>query len=74
MPDNSIKLSLEQFETTLSIYVEHYTNLVIAKGYSEDEIVAIDLEEEDVLFYMSDCKIIRIKKTPIATVGKIAEA
>ena len=58
MPENNIKLSLEQFETTLSIYVEHYTNLVIAKGYSEDEIVAIDLEEEDVLFYMSDCKII----------------
>ncbi len=32
-------------------------------GYSEDEIVAIDLEEDDVLFYMSDCKILRVKKT-----------
>tara|TARA_R110000824_G_scaffold109551_4_gene257218 strand:- start:571 stop:795 length:225 start_codon:yes stop_codon:yes gene_type:complete len=74
MAEDGIRISLEQFEATLHIYVQHYVDQVIKKGYSEDEIVAFDMEEEDVLFYMSDGKIIRIKKTPIMTVGKVAEA
>jgi len=74
MAEDGIKISLEQFEATLHIYVQHYVDQVIKKGYSEDEIVAFDMEEEDVLFYMSDGKIIRIKKTPIMTVEKVADA
>ena len=74
MSEKEIKISLEQFEATLHIYVQHYVDQVIMKGYSEDEIVAFDMEEEDVLFHMSDGKIIRIEKTPILTSSKIAEA
>jgi hypothetical protein len=74
MTGNKMKISLEQFEATLHIYVQHYVDQVIKKGYSEDEIVAFDMEEEGVLFHMSDGKIIRIEKTPIMTVGKIADA
>ena len=73
MSEKEIKISLEQFEATLHIYVQHYVDQVIMKGYSEDEIVAFDMEE-DVLFHMSDGKIIRIEKTPILTSSKIAEA
>ena len=74
MSNKEFKISLEQFEATLHIYVQHYVDLVIKKGYSEDEIVALDMEEEDVIFYMSDGQIIRIKKTSILTTGKVAEA
>ena len=69
-----MKISLEQFEATLHIYVQHYVDQAIMRGYSEDEIVALDMEEEDVVFYMSDGEIIRIEKTPILTATKIAEA
>ena len=69
-----MKISLEQFEATLHIYVQHYVDQIIKKGYAEDEIVAFDMDEEDVIFHMSDGKIIRIKKTPIMTATKIAEA
>tara|TARA_Y100000034_G_C6701591_1_gene309436 strand:- start:30 stop:239 length:210 start_codon:yes stop_codon:yes gene_type:complete len=69
-----MKISLEQFEATLHIYVQHYVDQIIKKGYAEDEIVAFDMDEEDVVFHMSDGKIIRIKKTPIMTATKIAEA
>tara|TARA_Y100000310_G_C20622610_1_gene784171 strand:- start:28 stop:252 length:225 start_codon:yes stop_codon:yes gene_type:complete len=72
--EKEFKISLEQFEATVHVYVQHYVDQVIKKGYSEDEIVALDMEEEDVIFHMSDGKIIRIGKTPIMTVGKIAEA
>jgi hypothetical protein len=74
MTENKMKISLEQFEATLHIYVQHYIDQVVMKGYSEDEIVAFDMEEEDVLFHMTDGKIIRIEKTPIMTAGKIADA
>ncbi len=74
MTEKEFKISLEQFEATVHVYVQHYVDQVIKKGYSEDEIVALDMEEEDVIFHMSDGKIIRIGKTPIMTVGKIAEA
>jgi hypothetical protein len=74
MSNKELKISLEQFEATLHVYVQHYVDQVIKKGYSEDEIVALDMEEEDVIFYMSDGQIIRIKKTPILTTGKVAEA
>tara|TARA_R110000824_G_scaffold170386_1_gene347721 strand:- start:2011 stop:2235 length:225 start_codon:yes stop_codon:yes gene_type:complete len=74
MLKKEMKISLEQFEATLHIYVQHYVDQAIMRGYSEDEIVALDMEEEDVVFYMSDGEIIRIEKTPILTATKIAEA
>ena len=72
--DKYIKVGLDQFETSLHLYMQHYVDQLILKGYSEDEIVAVDLEEEDVLFYMTDLKTIRIKKTPMLVSAKIAEA
>ena len=74
MSDKEIEITLDQFETTLSVYVQHYVDQAIMKGYTEDEIVAFDMEEEDVLFHMSDGKIIRIEKTPIMTATKPADA
>lgn len=74
MSNEEYKISIEGFEVGLQMYMESFIGKVVALGYSEDEIVAIDLEEDDVLFYMSDCKILRVKKTPIVTIGKIAEA
>ncbi len=74
MSDKEIKITLDQFESTLHIYVQHYVDQVLMKGYSEDEIVAFDMEEEDVVFHMSDGKLIRIQKTPIMTGTKTAQA
>ena len=34
------------------------------KGYGEDQIVAIDFEGSEVVFYMTDGEVVRIKNTP----------
>ena len=74
MSEKEIKLTLDEFETSLGAYVENLVDQVIKKGYNEDEIVAMDLEEDHALFYMSDGKILNIKKPTIMPVMKTVQA
>jgi len=74
MSSEEYKISIEGFEVGLQMYVESFVGQVIAMGYSEDEIVAIDFEEEEVIFYMSDGKIIKATKALFITNNKIAKA
>lgn len=74
MSEKEIKITLDEFETSLGAYVENLVDQVIKKGYNEDEIVAMDLEEDHALFYMSDGKILKIKKPTIMPVMKTVQA
>jgi len=74
MSEKEIKITLDEFETSLGAYVENLVDQIIKKGYNEDEIVAMDLEEDHALFYMSDGKILKIKKPTIMPVLKTAQA
>jgi len=74
MDNKGYKISLAGFEASLHLFIESFVGRVMAMGYSEDEIVAVDPEEDCVLFYMSDGEIIRIEHTPLAISTKIAQA
>jgi|ETNmetMinimDraft_5_1059913.scaffolds.fasta_scaffold159723_2 hypothetical protein len=74
MGNKKFEITLEQFEISLGAYVHNLVDQVIKKGYNEDEIVAMDLEEDHALFYMSDGEIIKIKKPTIMHVMKTVEA
>lgn len=74
MSEKEIKITLDEFETSLGAYVENLVDQIIKKGYNEDEIVAMDLEEDHALFYMSDGKILKIKKPTIMPGLKTAQA
>ncbi len=74
MSEKEIKVTLDEFKASLGAYVENLVDQVIKKGYNEDEIVAMDLEEDHALFYMSDGKILKIKKPAVVSVMKTAQA
>jgi hypothetical protein len=74
MSSEEYKISIEGFEVGLQVYVESFVGQVIAMGYSEDEIVAIDFEEEEMIAYMSDGEIIKITKALFITSNKMAKA
>ena len=74
MSSEEYKISIEGFEVGLQMYVESFVAQVISMGYSEDEIVAIDFEEEEMIAYMSDGEIIKVTKALFITSGKIAKA
>jgi hypothetical protein len=74
MPSKEYKISIEGFEVGLRMYVESFVTQIIAMGYSEDEIVAIDFEEEEMIAYMSDGEIIKVTKALFITSNKIAKA
>lgn len=74
MPSEEYKISIEGVEAAFQMYVESFVGQVVAMGYSEDEIVAVDFEEEDMIFYMSDGKIVKVTKTLFIMNDKIVEA
>jgi hypothetical protein len=74
MSNKEYKISIEGFEVGLRMYVESFITQIIAMGYSEDEIVAIDFEEEEMISYMSDGEIIKVTKALFITSNKIAKA
>ena len=74
MSSEEYKISIEGVEAAFQMYVESFVGQVVAMGYSEDEIVAVDFEEEDMIFYMSDGKIVKVTKTLFIMNDKIVEA
>ena len=74
MSSEEYKISIEGVEAAFQMYVESFVGQVVAMGYSEDEIVAVDFEEEDMIAYMSDGKIIKVTKALFITNNKIAKA
>jgi hypothetical protein len=74
MSDNEYKVSLEGFEVGLHMYVESFVGQIIAMGYTEDEIVAIDFTEDAVEFHMSDGEIIKVGKSLFIMNNKVAKA
>ena len=82
--ENGCNLVRDYNISTVYVTSPNLTEIRNASGYEvqSDGVLAYDsltltsedMEEEDVLFHMTDGEIIRIEKTPIMTVGKIVDA
>ena len=74
MSDQEYKITIDGFECGMRMYLESYIGQVVTMGYSEDEIVAVDPQEDCVEFHMSDGNIITINNKPLIAVAKTADA
>ena len=74
MSSEEYVITIDGFECGLQMYLDSFIGQVLSMGYSEDEIVAVDPQEDCVSFHMSDGKIINIKNKPLMAVAKKADA
>ncbi len=74
MSSEEYKITIDGFECGMRMYLESYIGQIVTMGYSEDEIVAVDPQEDCVEFHMSDGNIITINNKPLIAVVKAADA
>ena len=61
----SVKAQLSEAAESLSYFINDYAKALEKRGFCVEEIVALDLDKEAVVFYMTNGDIVRVRRDSI---------
>lgn len=61
----SIEDQLSEAAESLSYFISDYAKVLEKKGFCVEEIVALDLDKEAVVFYMTSGDIVRVRRDSV---------